>query len=63
MKKVSYGDGSSRLWEGPLVVVMYSFVTLYRFDDECSVLIIQSCRVSSVGETQPTVDTVAVVDT
>lgn len=25
---VSYGDGSSRMWEGPLLVIMYSFVVL-----------------------------------
>jgi hypothetical protein len=28
VKTLSYGDGSSRLWEGPLLVLMYSFVTL-----------------------------------
>ncbi|XP_054776071.1 uncharacterized protein LOC129284581 [Prosopis cineraria] len=28
VKTVSYGDGSSRMWEGPLLVIMYSFVLL-----------------------------------
>jgi hypothetical protein len=28
VKKLSYGDGSSRIWEGPLLVLMYSFVAL-----------------------------------
>ncbi|XP_047341625.1 uncharacterized protein LOC124945269 [Impatiens glandulifera] len=28
VKTVSYGDGSSRIWEGPLLVLMYSFVLL-----------------------------------
>ena len=26
LKILSYGDGASRVWEGPLLVVMYSFV-------------------------------------
>ncbi|GLJ47260.1 hypothetical protein SUGI_0997980 [Cryptomeria japonica] len=28
VKTVSYGDGSSRIWEGPLLVIMHSFVIL-----------------------------------
>lgn len=28
VKTLSYGDGSSRIWEGPLLVIMYSFVVL-----------------------------------
>lgn len=28
VKTLSYGDGSSRIWEGPLLVVMYSFLLL-----------------------------------
>ncbi|KAK4764936.1 hypothetical protein SAY86_026026 [Trapa natans] len=31
VKNLSYGDGSSRLWEGPLLVVMYSFLVLIDF--------------------------------
>nr|GEX25569.1 son of sevenless [Tanacetum cinerariifolium] len=31
VKTLSYGDGSSRIWEGPLLVVMYSFVVLINF--------------------------------
>ncbi|VVA92389.1 unnamed protein product [Arabis nemorensis] len=66
VKKVSYGDGSSRLWEGPLLVLMYSFVTL--IDSMMSAVFYFSCRVyhsmeASRGETQPVMETVAVVDT
>lgn len=28
VKTISYGDGSSRMWEGPLLVMMYSFILL-----------------------------------
>ena len=28
VKTLSYGDGSSRIWEGPLLVLMYSFLVL-----------------------------------
>lgn len=28
VKTLSYGDGSSRIWEGPLLVIMHSFVIL-----------------------------------
>ncbi|KAK4760437.1 hypothetical protein SAY87_005330 [Trapa incisa] len=31
VKTLSYGDGSSRLWEGPLLVIMYSFLVLIDF--------------------------------
>ncbi|CAI9297030.1 unnamed protein product [Lactuca saligna] len=31
VKTLSYGDGSSRIWEGPLLVIMYSFVVLINF--------------------------------
>ncbi|KAD2804118.1 hypothetical protein E3N88_37495 [Mikania micrantha] len=31
VKTLSYGDGSSRIWEGPLLVIMYSFVVLIEF--------------------------------
>nr|XP_043613033.1 uncharacterized protein LOC122585005 [Erigeron canadensis] len=31
VKTLSYGDGSSRIWEGPLLVAMYSFVVLIDF--------------------------------
>lgn len=42
VKKVSYGDGSSRLWEGPLLVLMYSFVML--IDSMMTVVFYFSCR-------------------
>ncbi|CAN4124535.1 unnamed protein product [Withania somnifera] len=28
VKRLSYGDGSSRIWEGPLLVIIYSFMML-----------------------------------
>ncbi|KAJ3673026.1 hypothetical protein LUZ60_006400 [Juncus effusus] len=31
VKTLSYGDGSSRVWEAPLLVLMYSFVVLIDF--------------------------------
>ncbi|XP_010419096.1 PREDICTED: uncharacterized protein LOC104704761 [Camelina sativa] len=42
VKSLSYGDGSSRLWEGPLLVVMYSFVVL--IDTMMSAVFYFSCR-------------------
>ncbi|KAK7368366.1 hypothetical protein VNO80_10391 [Phaseolus coccineus] len=46
VKTLSYGDGSSRVWEGPLLVVMYSFVVL--IDSMMSAVFYFSCRSSSV---------------
>ncbi|XP_010551632.1 PREDICTED: uncharacterized protein LOC104822182 [Tarenaya hassleriana] len=42
VKNLSYGDGSSRIWEGPLLVVMYSFVVLV--DSMMSAVFYFSCR-------------------
>lgn len=42
VKTLSYGDGSSRIWEGPLLVIMYSFVVL--IDLMMSVVFYFSCR-------------------
>ncbi|KAI8021758.1 hypothetical protein LOK49_LG03G00654 [Camellia lanceoleosa] len=42
VKTLSYGDGSSRLWEGPLLVLMYSFVVL--IDSMMSAVFFFSCR-------------------
>lgn len=42
VKTLSYGDGSSRLWEGPLLVIMYSFVVL--IDSMMSAVFYFSCR-------------------
>uniref|UniRef100_A0A7N0ZRD9 Uncharacterized protein n=1 Tax=Kalanchoe fedtschenkoi TaxID=63787 RepID=A0A7N0ZRD9_KALFE len=39
---VSYGDGSSRLWEGPLLVMMYSLVVLV--DSMMNAVFYFSCR-------------------
>ncbi|CAJ1939780.1 unnamed protein product [Sphenostylis stenocarpa] len=46
VKTLSYGDGSSRVWEGPLLVVMYSFVVL--IDSMMSAVFYFSCRSSTV---------------
>ncbi|GLU09490.1 hypothetical protein SLE2022_263500 [Rubroshorea leprosula] len=42
VKTLSYGDGSSRIWEGPLLVIMYSFVVL--IDSMMSTVFYFSCR-------------------
>ncbi|KAL3819499.1 hypothetical protein ACJIZ3_005404 [Penstemon smallii] len=42
VKTLSYGDGSSRIWEGPLLVVMYSFVML--IDSMMSSVFYFSCK-------------------
>ncbi|KAJ6982631.1 hypothetical protein NC653_025672 [Populus alba x Populus x berolinensis] len=42
VKTLSYGDGSSRIWEGPLLVVMHSFVVL--IDLMMSAVFYYSCR-------------------
>ncbi|KAK9276049.1 hypothetical protein L1049_005580 [Liquidambar formosana] len=46
VKTLSYGDGSSRIWEGPLLVIMYSFVVL--IDSMMSAVFYFSCRSSSM---------------
>ncbi|XP_010939057.1 uncharacterized protein [Elaeis guineensis] len=46
VKTLSYGDGSSRLWEGPLLVLMYSFVVLA--DYMMSAVFYFTCRSSSM---------------
>ncbi|GAB2297172.1 hypothetical protein Dimus_031285 [Dionaea muscipula] len=48
VKTLSYGDGSSRIWEGPLLVIMYSFVVL--IDSMMTVVFYFSCRSSSMEE-------------
>ncbi|KAE8730002.1 hypothetical protein F3Y22_tig00003041pilonHSYRG00497 [Hibiscus syriacus] len=48
VKTLSYGDGSSRIWEGPLLVVMFSFVML--IDSIMSTVFYFSCR-SHAAET------------
>ncbi|CBI22307.3 unnamed protein product, partial [Vitis vinifera] len=59
VKTLSYGDGSSRVWEGPLLVVMYSFVVL--IDSMMSAVFYFSCRSSSRealdGEIHPILET------
>ncbi|CAK9150833.1 unnamed protein product [Ilex paraguariensis] len=54
VKTLRFGDGSSRLWEGPLLVVMYSFVVL--IDSMMSAVFYFSCKnysmEASKGESQ-----------
>ncbi|KAG6479788.1 uncharacterized protein LOC122018682 [Zingiber officinale] len=49
VKTLSYGDGSSRLWEGPLLVFLYSFVVLV--DSMMSAVFYFTCRSSIIEET------------
>ncbi|XP_009624255.1 uncharacterized protein LOC107802126 [Nicotiana tabacum] len=42
VKILSYGNGSSRIWEGPLLVIMYSFVML--IDSMMSTVFYFSCK-------------------
>ncbi|XP_010258226.1 PREDICTED: uncharacterized protein LOC104598044 [Nelumbo nucifera] len=46
VKTLSYGDGSSRIWEGPLLVIMYSFVVL--MDSMMNAVFYFTCRSSSI---------------
>lgn len=48
VKTLSYGNGSSRLWEGPLLVFMYSFVVL--IDSMMSAVFYFTCRSSVMEE-------------
>ncbi|CAN1152706.1 hypothetical protein LINPERHAP2_LOCUS18927 [Linum perenne] len=61
VKTLSYGDGSSRLWEGPLLVVMYSFVVLV--DMMMSAVFYYSCksyRMEAAEECQSILETITV---
>lgn len=49
VKTLSYGDGSSRIWEGPLLVVMYSFIEL--IDSMMTAVFYFSCRAFSMEAT------------
>ncbi|KAL9246356.1 hypothetical protein vseg_019901 [Gypsophila vaccaria] len=61
VKTLSYGDGSSRIWEGPLLVLMYSFVVL--IDYMMTAVFYFSCRYFSMEaaneEAQPILEMVA----
>ncbi|KAJ8774591.1 hypothetical protein K2173_017037 [Erythroxylum novogranatense] len=60
VKTLSYGDGSSRIWEGPLLVIMYSFVVL--IDLMMNAVFYFSCRSyrmeAADGECQSILDTI-----
>ncbi|KAK7400881.1 hypothetical protein VNO78_12190 [Psophocarpus tetragonolobus] len=62
VRTLSYGDGSSRVWEGPLLVVMYSFVVL--IDSMMSAVFYFSCRSSRMeileGEGNSILETMAI---
>ncbi|KAF5727433.1 Son of sevenless [Tripterygium wilfordii] len=62
VKTLSYGDGSSRIWEGPLLVMMYSFVVL--IDLMMSAVYSFSCisysMEASDGECESILETMAV---
>lgn len=63
VKTLSYGDGSSRIWEGPLLVIMYSFLVL--IDSMMSAVFYFTCRSSSAtvsldGDGQVLVDSNAI---
>lgn len=55
VRTLSYGDGSSRIWEGPLLVLMYSFVVL--IDSMMNAVFYFSCKSCSlefsIEECQP----------
>ncbi|KAK6802874.1 hypothetical protein RDI58_000658 [Solanum bulbocastanum] len=62
VKTISYGDGSSRLWEGPLLVILYSFVIL--IDSMMSTVFYFSCKSyrmeTSSEETQPVLEALTI---
>ncbi|KAH6771175.1 Son of sevenless protein [Perilla frutescens var. hirtella] len=62
VKTLSYGDGSSRIWEGPLLVVMYSFVVM--IDSMMSTVFYFSCKSyrleSADAEKEPVLETMAI---
>uniref|UniRef100_A0A2P2JUD1 Uncharacterized protein MANES_01G032000 n=1 Tax=Rhizophora mucronata TaxID=61149 RepID=A0A2P2JUD1_RHIMU len=61
VKILSYGDGSSRIWEGPLLVIMYSFVVL--IDLMMNAVFYFSCRSYSMeasdGEHRSILETIS----
>ncbi|GFY88482.1 hypothetical protein Acr_06g0004220 [Actinidia rufa] len=62
VKTLSYGDGSSRIWEGPLLVLMYSFVVL--IDSMMSAVFYFSCSSYSMealnGECQSVLEAMTI---
>ncbi|XP_030449279.1 uncharacterized protein LOC115671780 isoform X1 [Syzygium oleosum] len=62
VKVLSYGDGSSRIWEGPLLVIMYSFLVL--IDSMMSAVFYFSCRSHSMEasgvDRQPILESMAI---
>ncbi|CAI9096529.1 OLC1v1032700C2 [Oldenlandia corymbosa var. corymbosa] len=62
VKTISYGDGSSRVWEGPLLVLMYSFVVL--IDSMMSAVFYFSCKSfsaeASALESQPVLEALTI---
>lgn len=64
VKTLSYGDGSSRIWEGPLLVVMYAFAVLIDF--MMSAVFYFSCKSYSMeassGELHSILESMVVAD-
>ncbi|XP_076889846.1 uncharacterized protein LOC143540752 [Bidens hawaiensis] len=60
VKTLSYGDGSSRIWEGPLLVVMYSFVVLIDF--MMSAVFYFSCKSYSLEHAASSVECQSVLE-
>ncbi|XP_043714294.1 uncharacterized protein LOC122662656 [Telopea speciosissima] len=58
VKTLSYGDGSSRIWEGPLLVMMHSFVVL--IDYMMSAVFYFTCRSSRLESSEGEVEVMAV---
>ncbi|KAF2299146.1 hypothetical protein GH714_030791 [Hevea brasiliensis] len=62
VKTLSYGDGTSRIWEGPLLVIMFSFVVL--IDMMMSAVFYFSCRSyrleASDAESQSILETITI---
>lgn len=62
VKTLSYGDGSSRIWEGPLLVIMYSFVVM--IDSMMSTVFYFSCKSfrleSASAEKEPVLEAQAI---
>ncbi|XP_076934519.1 uncharacterized protein LOC143600838 [Bidens hawaiensis] len=61
VKTLSYGDGSSRIWEGPLLVVMYSFVVLIDF--MMSAVFYFSCKSYSLEHAALNIECQSVLET
>ncbi|RAL40110.1 hypothetical protein DM860_008250 [Cuscuta australis] len=60
VKTLSYGDGSSRLWEGPLLVIMHSFLLL--LDSMMYAVLYFCCKSSGTIETRDEEESQPILD-